>query len=328
MTAKSRVIAATKLQLDEFFDGLLEASAPVGGVTIPKKIFKPRAVVPSLVGSIKAVCYDQHAGYDMVANYVISSLIKRIEALIDGFEAATKKTPDLSSLYAPVLKKLMEAAFFFYTVHPTVASSYHVGRGLIIFWRFLKAHLIEEMPSASDLIHGLVGELITKVPDKEEFAYRERIPVEFLNVLLAAGDVDDMQSIGELMLAEYIFHPHREDYFSLISCLFYIKDKPSFDELRKRIESSILRILGGCKLVTSKAHDAHLVLDAICCPYLTLDTRVRLLAELRATLELLPRARPDLEVDIAEMQSRPWFVQWQNVDILNMVRKKELSPVY
>lgn len=328
VTAKSRIISAVKLQLDEFFSSILEGAPVLGGVTIPKKIYNPQALIPSLVGSIKAVCYDQKASYDMVANYVTSSLIRRVESLVDGFVVSGKGNQNLEEFYAAALKKLIEGAFFFYTVHPTVASSYHIGRGLIVFWRFLRDHLPHEMPSASDVIHGLVGELISKVPENEEFSYREKIPVEFLNVLIAAGEVDDMQSLGEGMLAEYIFHPHREDYFSLVSCLFYIKDKPGFDDLRRRVEQAIIRILSDCKNVTAGAHDAHLALDSICCPYLTKAGRVKILRDLRAALQLPVRGRVALEADIAEMQALPWFVQWESIDILNMVRKKELSPVY
>jgi hypothetical protein len=298
------------------------------GVLVPKRVFRPDALVKSLIASIKGGCFEESVGYDMVANYVISSLIKRIEALISNYEEATSEHAVERSLYPTLLVRLMEAVMFFYTVSPTVASSYNVSRAIIILWRFLSEELSDESLSASGQLHQWVGQLIRQHTLSEQLSHHKKIPVEFLNIILAASDVHGANHVDEVVLRNSVFSTEREDYFSLVCRLFYIKNDQKYSDLRVETEQCILRLLQRCVRVKKHSHDAHLALDAICCPYLSMHTRKRILSDFRAALGQSQRTDAELVLDVSEMESRPWFVQWEKLDILRMVTKKELSAVY
>lgn len=325
-TSKSHIIDNAKRRLSSFLDGLIEKSK--SGQFIPKRIYRPNAIVKSLVTSIRSACFEEEVGYDLVANYVISSLVKRVEAIIRDYDEAIDKEEACATLYTPLLLRLMEAIFFFYTVSPTVASSFSVSRAMIIIWRFLAEKLPEEMPSASGQIQRWVSQLMRQPSFHEHLNKQEKIPVEFLNIILAASDIRGVDQFDQDLLQRTVFSPEKEDYFSLVSCLFYIKNNPLYDRLRAETEQCIIKVLDGCSRVRNNAHDAHLALDAICCPYLSMIGRIRILSDFRKVINLQPRTTLELEADVIEMESKPWFVQWEKLDILRMVTKKELSAVY
>ena len=326
LTPKSHMIDNAKSRLTQFFEGVIETVRP--GLVVPRKLYRPSAVVKSLVSSIKSSCFEEKVGYDMIANYVISSLVKRIEALIAGFDIATSQFDTSADLYSPLLMRLMEATFYFYTVHPTVASSFNIGRAIIVLWRFLNEKLPNDTLSAAGQIHRWVNQLVRQHNFQDKLNRHEKVPVEFLNVILAAGEVTGSDEFDEDILRKTVFHSNRDDYFSLVSCLFYIKNKPRYAQMRSEVEAVILGSLKSCASIRKNAHDAHLALDTICCPYITLPSRTRLLSDLRTALSLPSRTQAELEADVAEMESKPWFVQWERLDILRMVKKKELSAVY
>lgn len=326
LTPKSHMVDVAKRRLNIFFEGVVATARP--GLLVPKKVFRPDALVKALIASVKSGCFEEHVGYDMVANYVISSLVKRIEALILGFDEAISKHSVEPTLYPPLMIRLMEAVFFFYTVSPTVPSSYNVSRAIILLWRFLSEKIPDEMLSASGQLQRWVGQLIRQHTFSEQLSRHKRIPVEFLNIILAASDVQGANHLEEMVLRKSVFSADREDYFSLVCRLFYIKNDANYASLRVETELCILRLLDGCSRVARSSHDAHLAIDAICCPYLSLEARKKILTDFRAAVGQPMRTSAELETDIEEMENRPWFVQWEKLDILRMVTKKELSAVY
>lgn len=326
LTPKSHVISTTKLRLQRFYDGITEKIN--AGLLVPSKIFRPGATVRSLVTSIKSGCYEHGVGYEMVANYVIASLAKRVEKIVSDFGEATSAHDVSKSLYAPLLARLMEAIFFFYTVQPTVASSFNVSRSMIVLGRFIREFLPDEELSISGHVQRWVSQLLRQHNTHREFAHHVRIQVEFLNVILASAEFDPLQRVSEQVLEDFIFDEQKEDYFSLVSRLFYVKDHAAYARVRATTEACILRVLGNCSGAVDGAHDAYLALDSICCPYLSVPARTAILANLRSALGLDPLTIVKLEELVGEMQGNPWFVQWQNIDILSMIRKKELSAVY
>ncbi|MEQ9595594.1 MAG: antiviral reverse transcriptase Drt3b [Parvibaculum sp.] len=327
VTTKSAVIDSAKEALGAFFDGIIEKNE-TRKLILPKKIYRSDAVVRSLVLAIKRSCYSEGVGYEASANYIIASLTRRIEMLIEGYEDALATKACSSNLYPPVLLRLMEAIFFFYTVRPTVSASYHVGRAIIVLWRFFDKHLPDERFSVSGQIHGWVSQLLRQYGESEPFHHRRKVPIEFLNVVLAVREIDESQPMDSEVLRRFVLDPSREDYFSLVSSLYFAQRRPEYQKLREDVEDCVVRILGDCRGVLTNAHDAHLALDSICCPYLPMNTRTHLLSSLRKALNL-PNRRPlQLREDVAEMEGHPWFVQWESLDILRMVKKKELSSVY
>jgi hypothetical protein len=222
----------------------------------------------------------------------------------------------------------LEGALFFYAVNPSVASSFNIGRGIILSWRFLEKNFPDEKIAAAEMLQRLVAQLARDHRPKERFEHRSKIHVELLNVILASCVVRGPGELDENTLRGILFTGGEVDYFSIVSGLFYIGSNSRYSSVKKELELAILTKLGNCGSVLHRSQDAHLVLDALACPHLSYGFRADILLKLRAALGLSARTRLELETDVTQFEASPWFVQWERVDILNLIQKKELSSVY
>jgi len=326
LTPKSHIVQATKVRLARLFETIVEVRGP--NLLSPKRIFRTKAYVKSFISSIKSCCFEEDVSYDMVANYVIASLSKRIERLIRDFDGVRDIDNDVIPLYRDVILVLLELVFFFYTVNPTVASSYNVSRSMILSMRFIRDNFSEDLKMVAGRVHEWVNDFIKSNNSLKRSSARSKIPVEVLNVLIASFELGSGNSVTESWLLDNVVDVDHLEYFSIVSCLFYIKDKNEFSNLRSQIEQRIARILNGCVNVKRSAHDAHLVLDVLACPYLDANWRLQLLSDLRSVCSLPNKNLAGLNADLAEFEASPWFVRWNSLDMINMIRKKELSAVY
>lgn len=75
------------------------------------------------------------------------------------------------------------------------------------------------------------------------------------------------------------------------------------------------------------------MLDVLACPHVELSARSQLLREVWPKLKEYQSGIGDITKAgaialVQEIQQQHWFVRWENIDLLNMIEKKELSAVY
>ena len=326
LTPKSHIVHATKVRLTRLFETIVELSPQ--NLLRPKRIFRTNAYVKSFLSSIKSGCFEENVSYDMVANYVTASLEKRIDRLIRDFGGSIELDVEVKPFYTSVILVLLELVFFFYTVNPTVASSYNVSRALVLSSRFIRENFPEDFKTVAGQSQEWVNEFIKSSVHLKRSSARAKVPIEILNVLIASFELGSDNSVTENWLLENVVDVDHMEYFSIVSCLYYIKDRPEFSKLRTKIEEKIDNILGTSAKVKTSAHDAYLALDILSCPYLSQKLRRKVLSDLRRACNLPNKINSGLDTDLAEFVASPWFVQWNSLDLINMIRKKELSAVY
>jgi hypothetical protein len=319
------VINNTKTRLGIFFDSIIDVK---NQLYYPKRIFRPNTIVRTLVTSIKSGCHDDGVQYDVVSNYVISSLAKRIDRLCADYIGCLEADLVDVENYRVFLLTFVEAIFFFYTVQPTVSASFHVGRAVLVAWNFFKAHMPDSTLSFVGFVQRWVDQLLRQHQSTAVDKRGVRVEVEFLNISLVMSELDTFRALDDSVMSDGIFSSFRDDYFTLISCLFCVRDDPAYDHLRSRTISKIETILGDCESVATKSSDFHLAFDTICCPYVPIAVRKEILRRVRRANSLPTRTSPELTQDVADMEANPWFINWRKIDLLNMIRKKELSSVY
>lgn len=326
LTPKSHIVHATKVRLTRLFETIVELRGQ--NLLLPKRIFRANAFVKSFISSIKSGCFEENVSYDMVANYVIASIAKRIDRIISDFDGAIQIDAQVRDFYVNVVMVFLELIFFFYTVNPTVASSYNVSRSMILSARFIREKFPEDFKTVAGQTQEWVNEFIRSSGSLKRSSARSKVPIEVLNVLIASFELGAGNSVTESWLLENVVIVEHLEYFSIVSCLYYIKDRPAFSNLRFQIEQKITAMLANCANVKRSAHDAYLALDALSCPYLSASLRRKILSDLRRLCNLSSRDNASLDADLVEFAASPWFVQWESLDMINMIRKKELSAVY
>ncbi|MDI7774964.1 antiviral reverse transcriptase Drt3b [Asticcacaulis sp. EMRT-3] len=326
ITPKSYIIHSAKAVIGDFLEERL--TSKFNSFVVPKKIFRSRSFEKSFLNALKSICAEQKVGYDAVSDYVISSVAKRIIQLTSDYDLIKKADRPEEDLYQAAFQILFDTLLFLYSVNPTVSSSYQVGRALIVLIRFVREKMPDSYPSIAGHVHSLISQFIRQCVNIETATFQSKVPVEILNILLASRELGSPYLLEEEWLLNNVFDIEKMEYFSIVSCLYYVRGDSRYNQLRTDVEAAILKQLDSCKGVLKRAHDAHLCLDIITCPYVSLPTKLQLYRDLRMVLKLPIKNDVTLATYLTDIAAQPWFVQWQTVDVLNMLKKKELSAVY
>ncbi|MER1522570.1 reverse transcriptase, partial [Enterobacter hormaechei] len=125
-----------------------------------------------------------------------------------------------------------------------------------------------------------------------------------------------------------IVHKKKLDYFTIISLLFYFRNRRSFQEL-KCIENKIKELLSHNIDLLQSSEKAHLFLDVLSCPFVSIETRRFLYRKYLKNFEpTLNRSHQEIENDLQSLLQTYWFVKWDELDIVKMIEKKELKESY
>lgn len=328
ITPKSYIVASVKRHLDEFFERILCRSE--GGKIIPRQIHRPNKELKGLLSNIKASCYQEKVDYDLVSNYVISSLAKRVDSAINDYEGDFDKHYNYQSEYQNLFSCLMEGIFFFFSVDPTPTSSYHVARAIITVMRFCEEKLPDLVPALAGLVHMLIVTFIKSTTQSFRSSGFTRVPVEVLNMLLAMAELPEPHQIDEAWILDNLCQPETMDYFTSISLLYYCGNRDSFKNVKRTVIVCIEEMAARDGFdVTAKSHDAHFALDLLSCPYLGVTLRRKIYRGILRALSLPAKlSNADVDIALGQFVDNPWFVAWKQMDILNIIEKKELSSVY
>lgn len=324
VTEKSKIIQAASKSANVFFDKFLQLNDKEK--LIPKEIRSPFRLTKSFLDSIKTACSENKVGYDEISSYLISVLNERIK-LIASIDPKYV-TSDNSDDYINCLLVFIESMYFLYQVAPSVSSSYRICTSLIIVIRFAKCALAADY----DTIASRIYELSILLLDEHKNIAKEKIdgflPLEVINVLLATKELGEKFILPEDLILEILL-ANKENYFSIISFMFYVGHGSEYPNARRELLSQINKILIDLSDVRKSSEKTYLLLDMIGCPYVSnRDKRVWIKSACKALS--IGGNLPNIQVDscISAWQVGHSYINWNDLDILNALEKKELKRSY
>lgn len=323
-TKKSQVIAHSNAGLEKFRN-LISIRLEGERGYAPNQIRRHGAISRSLIEDIKVACADSGANYEDVAPYIIGSVASIAESLITSYKTAGLTDRSQRGVYLPAIQELMRTLYFFLSVHLTVPSSYQVAKTTILALRFFSKELPELHPALQETVRTQIYDFIHD-PILLGLEASNYVPVEILNIVLAANELSHPFRIDMEIVAERIISNPDVDYFSIVSLLFYHRGNSV--NIVSKIEKIVTTMLIPSFLPRKRSSDAHFMLDLICCPYLGIAVRMKLINSLYKNLEIALGSVASRQALLAEFQANPWFVNWTQIDLLNHLRKKELSTTY
>ena len=328
-TPKSNIIHNVKSDLEKLSKMLVEHQY-LGNKkhNVPANLYRPNAVLHSFLRDVKSTCMTNSVGYDMVANYIVSSLSNLLERVLEDSEISIAEFDvPLDNYYRHILL-VLESMFFFYTVHPTVSMSLRLSKSIVQAIRFVDANLPVRKTYLSDQLTSWTYDLVRALNFDGRGRARSKIPVEVINIVLAVSEADEGDHFTADFLRKTIFDLDQADYFTITSFLFFVGDKSKYKELKKKVEVSLHQRFEGLADPQKMAHDAHLLLDLIGCPHLSVKSRTEIMKSACRKMNLPNFKLSECAAIVSELESDHWFVNWSNLDLLNMIKKKELSSVY
>lgn len=279
-----------------------------------------------MINNIKSICLDRQSSYSDVSAYLLSSLSKRLISLIHYFSFGEGKNEEVKKI-KDVIFTLSDLMLFFFSVNPTVSSSYKLSKTMIIVNNYLK----EISTDYSNIfMTSLVNtaENINFGDNDNGLFIDDYISIEKVNLILAATFFGDNYLINTSFF-NGIMHKKKLDYFTIISLLFYFRNRNSFQELKGIVEGKIVDLLCSDMDLLQSSEKAHLFLDVMSCPFVSIKTRRLIYKKYLKCFEPKKlRTHSEIENDLASLLKFYWFVKWDELNLLKMIEKKELKESY
>lgn len=321
-STKSRVITEANAAINNFSENFLE-SREGNYRLVPKRIFNPRKLTKSFIDNIKTICSGNQVDYDSVSSYIVSAITNRIKKIINIKALSDIESPEH---YTNALDVLVEILFFFYTTAPSVSASYKLSTSIILISRFTKGYLISHHLTINQRIYELTLQLLTGDLIYFKSATRNFVYLEALNVVLASSELGADCMLPPEVLNELL--TDQSSYYDLMSCLYYIKDLEVYAGTKTIIERKIDIHLRDLSDVPIYAEKACIFLDSISCPYLDVGRKSKYLKRLYRDLGQTVPTDQQIGGFLKKSGAMSWFINWTEIDLLNMLEKKELKEVY
>lgn len=323
-TKKSRLIRQLNLHINKFVESFTRSPFDKAKL-LPKEIYSRPRLVRSFVDAIKSSCSEIAVGYDEAAPYIVSALHERAKKVA---RSTSEDVAGNEGAYFDSLMVLLESSLFFYNVAPGVSASYRLCQTMIIISRFVSQHLADELPTVAHAMHETCASLLSKEWSSAEQDVGSFVFLEAINVVLGASDLGPDFSFNSDHLRSIFKVGKHMEYFQIISLLFYCRDLERYSDLRKELIDIIDARLHAPAAILQDSELAHLFLDSSTCPYISIKKRSKWIGALYRASSEAPPSKVEMEAYLELAAERPWFVDWNQVDILELLARKKLKQAY
>ena len=118
------------------------------------------------------------------------------------------------------------------------------------------------------------------------------------------------------------------NYFHIVTLLYYIDNKPAFDNFKSEIEETVITRFLNDDDPFSKSEFTMLFFDFICCPFVSEKSKRKLIREAK----YCKNGDSNVVVDniIKEIADQvKWFMDWDiDIDLERVLKKKEWGSSY
>lgn len=322
LTEKSKTIIEVSQAINELTRTIAsETNLEESNYLIPRKIYRSDRLALSFCNEVKICCAANNCEYDEVSGYVISSLKNRAIRIMDSMES---KEPGDPANYAGALSVILRIILFLFSVAPSVTASYRLCAAVLLIARFSE----KSLPCYSSEIKGLIfrkaSSVLTRGSGRE--TVDRFIDLESQNLLLAISELgEDYRLDPGVISALFCQNPEACSYFNLVTLLYYIKDDPRYADSRKWAMDVAEARLADLSEICVHTEQSLLFLDLLSCPYIEKARRQtwisRFLSAMNQPQSLAAKV-------LADAESHHWFVNWKEIDLMNLLARKELQPAY
>lgn len=325
LTKKSRLILAASDEINRFVEKFLVAEDDNKSLK-PKKIYSTFRLTKSFIEATKVLCSYNEVNYDEVSSYLIAVLTERVKKLVAVDSNITDETEADNYLNATIV--LLDILYFLYEVSPSVGSSYKFCTSIILMIRFAKSRLNQHYQTIAQRVYELTEFMLGGQNLRMDSAVQGFLPLEVLNVLLSARELGSDFLMPETTVEKFFCKGPRQSYFSIVSCLYYIQDDSRYARLRDTIVIEAEALLGDLSDVRSNSEKAYLLLDLLSCRFIEEKPKCTWLMDACKALGVAAPSKAEAEACLKAALAIHSHVNWDEVDLLSTLEKKELKRAY
>jgi hypothetical protein len=323
LTEKSKTIIEVSKALNRFVVSMSHEVVVDDQIhLVPKEIKRVDRLVLSFCNEVKLCCSNNGCDYDEVSSYLISALKNRAVKVMDSFGISGSD----ERIFGEALSAFLQSVLFLYSVAPSVTASYKLCAMVVMVVRFCEKTLPLWVATIKQLVFDRVSEVLNRwAPTKDSGDF---VDLESQNLLLAISDLGADYRLssdafnGIFGVGEKATLP----YFNLVTLLYYAKDNHEYAKAKRWALDLADRFLMSFSDIHENAEKVMTFLDLLSCPYVDRQRRLRWLSAFFAAKNIAPN--DPIEAVLDDVSLPWWFTNWGEIDLLNMLERRELHAVY
>ncbi|MGL1903104.1 MAG: RNA-directed DNA polymerase [Fibrobacterales bacterium] len=291
-----------------------------------KRIFHYNKLKHSLINTIKSRCYNIENGIQIAGGYLISAFTNRLDRILSHEPYFVGEKGVL--VYRDNIRILLDVMFYIYSINPTVNSSYKLCQAMLVVPKYFAKYFPEEI----DTIKQCILDHAILVLKQQVFASNnhteEAIPLEKINIILGLSTLGEKYLLSSNFIHALFFIDRPSiSYFEAMSILFYIKNDKQYIGLKKVLIKKVTSDLEHSNNMMQHAESCYFILDTLTCPYLDDSLKTKLLKKIH--LEYIGKYTNDkIEKELQYLKKNKWFIDWDEVNLLNCIEKKVILQAY
>ena len=317
-------VTRSKLSISEYFEELfdkLTIDVKNDLIETSSTFFNYTRISNRFITKIKSIVAQHHVNYESVSGYFLTVLRRKVTEINEVYSSSSVDSETTSSI-SRFLLLLIEVMFFIYSMDGRVRATYLVSEIIVQISEISKNLSYEYELMISDKIFQEAKFSIknfSKGIDK----------VESLNLALALSCLNTENSLSVTDVRNILSFNEKSkniNYFQLIVGLYFIKNNSKYYSLKMEMCSTALDKILHSKNALQDSEMVHIIFDLISCPFLSEKYKWSFISELEIK-GVLP-SNVTNEVFYKQVSTQKWFVDWSELSIKRLLKKKQLRSPY
>jgi hypothetical protein len=225
---------------------------------------------------------------------------------------------------------ILDISFYCYSLNINSSTTFKIAQIIVLVCKYL------EKRGEEDLKHSI----FSKISKDSDFAMSIFLKksnltdtnIETLNLLIALRKLDESYLISEEKIYALFKLVNVKDiqnlnYFQIVTLLYYVQNTIKYSNFKNAIEIAVCKKFSIDKDPFSKSEFTLLFFDFICCPFVSVPAKRKLMRVAKWENSNLD-AKVDAEISEIQKQKQ-WFMSWDlDIDLEGILKKKEWSSSY
>ncbi|QPB85283.1 hypothetical protein CWC22_019865 [Pseudoalteromonas rubra] len=317
-------VTSAKMSISSFFNELFEhinIDTRSLNIETTSSFYNYNKTSNKLITKLKCIISSHNIEYESITGYFLTILRKKMAEIghIFSERAIEAKTGESISRFLLLVSELM---FFVYSMDSRVRATYLVSEIIIQI-----SGICKKLSYESELM------ITDKIIQEAKFSIKNTIKgidnVESLNLALSLQILNTENSLSSNDLKGLLNISDRDtsiNYFQLVVGLYFIKNQSSFYRVKKELCDRALKRIQKTRNPLKDSECVHIIFDTLTCPYLSSKYKKSFVEALYSN-QIIPKS-----IDKSEFYkvttSNKWFVDWSELSIKRLLKKKQLRSPY
>ncbi|TLS83839.1 RNA-directed DNA polymerase [Photobacterium damselae subsp. damselae] len=317
-------VTSAKMSISCFFDELfnnIKIDVKSKSIDVTAKYYNHYNISNKLITKLKCIINSHNINYDGITGYFFTILRKKISEIRYVY-TISKVDNEISESISRFILIISELMFFLHSMDGRVRSTYLISEIIIQISGICKYFNYESEQVITDKI-------MQEAKFSIKHAHNGIDNVESLNLVLSLKilNTENRLSIDDL---RKLLHVSKDDininYFQLIVGLYFVEDNSIFSEFKIELCNKALNKVFSSKNPLQDSESIHILFDLISFPHLDLSFKKNIVKKLY-NFNVIPSTITEDDF-YNEIANNKWFVDWSELSIQRLLKKKQLRSPY